>query len=157
MRVRPGGGLGYAPHAGVTHWRGTPIPPCDTPLRRSSRRWEIAERLCWNGPPWALLRNASAYLWHVMDYGTDADLHHALRDVRPGLWRRAIKQARPGLLSRRSYMCFSILLGEKPPEWVCDWPEEAHRLDVRPLANASREALRCRYRRREGKRWGLYT
>ena len=140
--------LGYDPRVELNRWRGTPIPPVKNPLSRTPKRWEIANRVWWNGPPWTVLRNASHYLWQVMDYGTHEDIRHALRDVTEDSWLRALDEARPGLLSKGSYVLWSLVFGrmhlDDPP---CDWPDSAHRSDVRPLAGESRERLRQRHLR----------
>ena len=139
--------LGYDPRPSLRRWRGTPIPPVQNPLKGSAQRFRIAGRVWWNGPPWTILRNASHYLWHVMDYGRADDIEFTVKDVPRPLWLAALDDARPGLLSKGSYELWSLVLGrvkcEDPP---CDWPDNAHRLDVRPLAGETRERLRARHR-----------
>ena len=90
--------LGYAPRPELDHWRGTPIPPVNNALRQTPRRAEIAGRVWWNGPPWTVLRNASHYLWHVMDYGGRDDVRFTQVDVPGEFWCLALEEARPGVL-----------------------------------------------------------
>ena len=78
--------LGYDPRPALTAWRGTPIPQLHNPLQATPPRCTIARRVWWNGPPWTVLRNASYYLWHVWDYGTDDDIDFTLGDVPERLW-----------------------------------------------------------------------
>ncbi len=138
--------LGYDPHSGYTHWKGTPIPPMDDPLAASPRRCEIAERVWWNGPAWTVLRSASTYLWHVMDYGFTDDIGFTLRDVERARWVRALEAARPGALSKGSYVLWSCYFGIMADDAICEWPATAHRLDVKPLAGESRESMYKRHR-----------
>lgn len=149
----PAAGLGYDPRPELQEWRGTPIPPLKRPLKHSSERHRIASYVWWNGPPWTVLRNASHYLWHVMDYGQADDIHFTLKDVPRRLWLAALADARPGQLSKGSYELWSLVLGrvkcEDPP---CDWPDNAHRLDIRPLAGDTRERLYERHRRAHERR-----
>ena len=141
--------LGYNPHPEAVRWQGTPIPPVHNPLARTAERWAIADRVWWNGPPWTVLRNASCYLWHVMDYGRDEDIDHTLRDLPPSIWTRALDQAKPGLLSKGSYTLWSLVFDRVSLGWQCDWPDAAHALDYRMLSGESRERLRQRLRRAE--------
>ena len=139
--------LGYDPHPEAVRWRGTPTPPIDEPLAKTAKRWEIAGRVWWNGPPWTVLRNGSQYLWHVMDYGRDGDIEHTLRDLPPSLWTRALDRARPGLLSKGSYVLWSLAFDRVSLGWQCDWPDGAHALDCRMLSGECRERLLERQRR----------
>ena len=136
--------LGYDPHPELTHWQGTPIPPLDDPLTMSPRRREIAQRVWWNGPAWTVLRNASRYLWHVMDHGFGEDIRFTLSDVERAQWIRALETARPGWLSRGSFVLWSLYFGLMADDESCDWPQDAHLRDVRPLARDTREIM---YRR----------
>ncbi|MDE2933044.1 MAG: hypothetical protein OXS47_04130 [Chloroflexota bacterium] len=138
--------LGYDPRPKLTHWKGTPIPPIDDPLAASPRRCEIAERVWWNGPAWTVLRNASTYLWHVMDYGFTEDIGFTLREVERTRWVRALEVARPGALSKGSYVLWSCYFGLMADDAICDWPAMAHRLDLKPLADDSRETMYKRHR-----------
>ena len=133
--------MGYDPRPELTHWRGTPIPPLDDPLPMSPRRREIAERVWWNGPAWTVLRNSSRYLWHVMDHGFSRDIGFTLRDVERERWVRALETARPGALSRGSFVLWSLYFGLMAADERCDWPQEAHLRDVRPLAWDTREIV----------------
>ena len=134
--------LGYDPRPGLKAWRGTPIPPVARPLALTPRRAAIANRVWWNGPPWTVLRNAAHYLWHVMDYGRVEDVAHALRDVPRETWLWALDEAGPGLLSKGSYVLWSLHFGRMEPDGPpCPWPDAAHRLDCKPLRGASREDL----------------
>ena len=139
--------LGYDPHPEAVRWHGTPIPPIHEPLAKTAMRWETASRVWWNGAPWTVLRNASQYLWQVMDYGRDGDIDHTLRDLPPASWMRALDRARPGLLSKGSYVLWSLVFGRRPTGWRCGWPDAAHALDCRMLSRDSRERLRQRQQR----------
>jgi len=141
--------LGYNPHPEITHWKGTPIPPVHFPLELTPERHAIASRVWWNGPPWTVLRNSSHFLWHVMDYGSTEDVRFALRDTDEQLWVQALKDARPGLLSRGSYKFWSLAFDQMRPGEKCDWPDTAHRLDYRPLRHEAREQMRLRHSRSE--------
>ena len=138
--------LGYDPRPDLTAWRGTPIPPVDHPLPRTDELWRIADRVWWNGPPWTVLRNADRFLWSVMDYGSDDDIAFVTDAVDESLWRRAIANARPGFLSKGSYVVWSLRYGlielDDPVSW---WPGTAHIRDCRPLANESRERMYARH------------
>ena len=138
------GRLGYDPRPELTHWKGTPIPPLDDPLAVSPRRREIAERVWWNGPAWTVLRNASRYLWHVMDHGFAEDIGFTLRDVERAQWTRALEVARPGWLSRGSFVLWSCYFGLMADDAICEWPQDAHLRDVRPLARDTREVMYLR-------------
>ncbi len=145
--------LGYDPHPELRQWKGTPIPPIDDPLAASPRRSEIAQRVWWNGPAWTVLRNASRYLWHVMDYGFAADIGFTLRDVERARWVRALETARPGWLSRGSFVLWSCYFGLMADDGICDWPHNAHRRDIRPLAHDTREITYQRAARYHAEAW----
>lgn len=149
--------LGYDPKAELTHWQGTPIPPLHYPLPRSAPRWNIAEQVWWNGPQWTILRNSSYYLWHVMDFATPDDLRFTLHDVPKAWWLRSLDEARPGLVSKRAYVAWSYWLGRWPidGEIRCHWPDTAHRHDVRPFANDTRERTYARHAAYSRRRRGL--
>ena len=139
--------LGYNPRAELNHWKGTPIPPVYYPLKSTPELWTIAGRVWWNGPAWTVLRNSSYFLWHVMDYGFTEDIRHTLKNIPESTWIRSLDEAQPGLISKGSYMLWSLAFDRiKPGDW-CDWPDTAHRLDHRPLRGASREEIRFRNRR----------
>ena len=139
--------LGYDPRPDVKTWRGTPIPRVDNALTLTPRRQAIAERVWWNGPPWTVLRNASRYLWQVMDYGTDDDILYTRDDIPRDLWMIALQTARPGQLSRGSWILWSIAYGliATTDDYVAacrpDWSETAHKRDWRMLSGAPRETL----------------
>ena len=88
------------------------------------------------------------YLWHVMDYGSDADRAYTRRDLEASVWLRALDEARPGHLSKGSYVLWSLRYNRLPIGTFCDWPDTAHLRDYRPLADATREQLYERQRRR---------
>ena len=136
--------LGYDPHPDITVWNGTAIPPLKNPLVRTPERWVIAGRVFWRGPQWAVLRNAVHYLWHVMDGVSSEEIRFTLQDVERELWIQALKEARPGLLSRGAYIAWSLHFGLMQPLDTCDWPNTAHRRDVCPTAHYTRADL---YRR----------
>ena len=88
------------------------------------------------------------YLWHVMDYGSDEDIAYTRRDLETSVWLRALDEARPGLLSKGSYVLWSLVYDRIALGTICDWPDTAHRLDYRMLAYESRERLYERHRQR---------
>ena len=133
--------LGYDPRPRLGKWCGTPIPPVRDPLKASPERDAIAGRVWWNGPPWTVLRNALYYVWHVMDYGTDADVAFTRCDVSERLWRQALHDARPGLVSRGSYVLWSCVFGLMADDEVCQWPDTAHLKDLRPTGRDTREQM----------------
>ncbi|MCY3793718.1 MAG: hypothetical protein OXG51_05010 [Gammaproteobacteria bacterium] len=139
--------LGYDPRPELDHWLGTPIPPVRNPLRQTPERSAIADRVWWNGPPWTILRNAAHYLWHVMDYGRPEDVRHTLRDVSRETWIWALDEARPGLLSKGSYVLWSLTFDRIGLDDPCSWPDSAHRLDCRPLSGDDPHRLRWRHLR----------
>ena len=120
--LTPANKLGYDPRPELDYWRGTPIPPVSNPLRQTPQRLDIANRVWWHGPAWTVLRNASHYLWHVMDYGQDKDVGYTRRDVPDTLWLQALEDARAGLLSKRSYVLWSLVLGRMSPGDVSGCP-----------------------------------
>ena len=136
--------LGYHPRPELAFWLGTPIPPVSHPLQTTPHRWAIARRIWWHGPPWTVLRNGSYYLWHVWDYGLDDDIDFARQDIPIERWRRALDDARPGLVSRSAYVLWSIVLGRMSDNRECDWPRTAHIRDCKPLSGQDRETM---YRR----------
>lgn len=141
--------LGYDPRPHLRCWRGTPIPPVEEPLARSAARWRIAGRVWWHGPPWTVLRNADRYIWAVMDHGSVGDVRFTLADIPDALWRRALAHARPGLLSKGSYVLWSLLFDAiDPGDPVGWWPDTAHLRDCRPMADQSRERLYARHAHR---------
>ena len=142
------GSLGYDPRPDLSLWRGTPIPPVCKPLRITPERAKIANRVWWNGPPWTVLRNRAYYLWHVMDHGISSDIRHALSDISPESWVWALGEAQPGLLSRGSFILWSLTFDLIREGDRCDWPDTAHRRDWRPLAGESREHMRGRHSQR---------
>ena len=139
--------LGYDPRPDLKRWRGTPIPPVDRPLPITPERQRIAKRVWWNGPPWTVLRSAPRYLWQVMDYGTDDDIAYTRGDVARDLWCHSLRTARPGQVSRGSWILWSIAYGliATNDDFIAacrrDWPETAHRRDWRMLSGAPRETL----------------
>ena len=139
--------LGYDPRPGIAVWKGTAIPPIENPLQRSPERWAIAQRVFWRGPPWAVLRNANSYLWHVLDGVFYEDIRFTLQDVERGLWIEALRAARPGLLSKGAYITWSLHFGLMQPLDRCDWPDTAHRRDLHPAAHYTRADFYRRQRR----------
>ncbi len=137
--------LGYDPRPDLSEWRGTPIPPVHQPLLKTPQRWAIASRVWWHGPPWSLLRNASWYLYYVMDYAEPDDLAYTVHDIPKELWLGALDEAAPGLVSKGSYLLWSLLFGRLEPGARCAWSDRAHRLDYRPLANDTKETMIARH------------
>ena len=62
------------------------------------------------------------------------------------VWVAALSEARPGRMSRQAFILWSIRLGLKRIDFVCEWPRDAHIRDIRPLASATREQLYERHR-----------
>ena len=147
--------VGYDPRPDVTHWKGNPIPMVVGPLPTSAVREEIARAVWWNGPPWTVLRNGPVFLWHVMDYGSDAHIEAALDDIKPSRWGDALERATVRTLSKGSYVLFSMLVGRTGPDAGCPWPARQHRNDIRPLANESRERMYERHQafREKTRQW----
>ncbi len=142
--------LGYDPRIELDRWKGTPIPPVHNPLQSTPDLWAIAGRVWWNGPPWTVLRNSSYFLWHVMDYGNTEDTRHTLKNVSEEVWIRALDDARPGLLSKGSYVFWSLAFDQMEVDEPCHWPDSAHRLDHRPLRGESRKRIMMRHHRQIG-------
>lgn len=94
-----------------------------------------------------MLRNASAYLRHVMDYGSDEDIAYTLRDVNERRWLAALRSARPGNLSCGSYVLFGAYFGLVGDADIYRWPRNAHMKDIKPLADDTREATYRRHAR----------
>ncbi len=139
--------LGYDPHPDLTLWQGTPIPCVKDPLPRTEERWRIANYVWWNGPPWTVLRNAHVYLWHVMDFGQSNDVFFTLKDVPKSIWLAALDAARPGVLSKGSYILWSVYFKRGDIDaHMQTWPDDAHRLDFRPQRNEPRERMYERHR-----------
>ena len=82
-----------------------------------------------------------------MDYGATEDIAFTLQDVPCSLWIRSLKDVRPGKLSKGTYVVWSLTFGLIAPGARCDWPDNAHLRNVRPLAQATREQLYERHRR----------
>ena len=116
------------------------------PLKPSPCRVAIAEAAWWNGPAWTILRNGPHFVRHVLDYGRDDEIAFMCRDIAREVWVAALDEARPGTMSRQAWLFWSIRLGLKPIDYVCDWPRDAHIRDIRPLADATREQLYERHR-----------
>ena len=144
--------LGYDPRPEVNAWRGTAIPPMGHALRRTPERWAIAGRVFWRGPPWAVLRNAVHYLWHVMDGVSQREIQFTLGDVQRELWIQSLREARPGLLSKGAYITWCLHFGLMQNHDICDWPDNAHRRDIRPTAHYNRQDLYRRARMHHEKR-----
>ena len=116
-------GLGYDPRPEVMEWRGTPIPRVSAPLPARSELVRIARRIWWNGDPWTILRNRGEFLRQAMDYATRVEFDYLWETIPEEDWIAAVKAARPGQVSARSWkfcMWRLGLLGEGnrvPPEW----------------------------------------
>ena len=134
--------LGYDPRPEVTVWDGQAIPGVANPLPASADLRRIAHNMLPDTEPWIVLRNATFFLCHVMDYATGDDLQYVRENVVEELWLQALEEAKPGMISRGSYVRWSIALGRATiPYSPQDWPDDAHPLDVRPQRNMSREEL----------------
>ena len=138
--------LGYDPRPGVTHWRGTPIPPVDHPVPLTPQRSAIANRVWWNGDPWTILRNGPRFIHAIMDYASDEHLWFARDDLPESLWLLALDRARPGIVSFGGYaLWWNVLRGELPPD-AAEWPRDAHRNDIFMMRGCSRESMYERHR-----------
>ena len=124
--------LGYDPRPDVALVDGNWQPPAYFPLLATRWRIETASYVWWRGPPWALLRNASFFLWRVWDHGTPGDLERAVNDVPAPDWRRAIDDAVPGEVSRGTVSLWARRFGVIGDGDHVAWPDEAHLHDQRP-------------------------
>ena len=115
--------LGYDPRPDRMDWGGTPIPRVSDPLPATPELVRIARRMWWNGDPWTILRNRGEFLRHAMDWATVEDFDYLWEEIPEDDWIAALRGARPGLVSARSWkfcMWRLGLLGEGnrlPPEW----------------------------------------
>ena len=125
--------LGYAPRPEVTVVDGNWQPPTYHPLAATPRRIETALCVWWHGPPWAILRNASFFLWRVWDHGGAADVEHALHDVPAPAWLRAIEDAVPGEVSRGAVSLWARRFGVIGDADYVAWSDAAHLHDHRPF------------------------
>ena len=138
--------LGYDPRPGVTHWHGTAIPRVEHPVPGTAAHCAIAARVWWQGDPWTVLRNSNHYLWAVMNHGRDADALTVLRTIPRARWLAALDAARPGRLAKRAYIFWTLTLTGRMPADIAEWPDNAHRGDLYPMRNATREQMYERHR-----------
>ena len=88
-----------------------------------------------------------------MDFGTDDDIAYTRTDVQHDLWVLALRTAKPGQVSRGSWILFSIAYGliANTVDYIgaCrqEWPETAHKRDWRMLSGAPRETPTKRWHR----------
>ena len=82
--------LGYDPCPDVRFVDGNWQPPAYHPLPMTPESRRAALCVWWNGPPWAILRNASFFLWRVWDHGRERDRDHAAERIPETDWIRAI-------------------------------------------------------------------
>ena len=122
--------LGYDPQPHLTHWRGTPIPPVDRPLKITAERAEICDRVWWWGGAEIALRNCRHYLYHVIDYGTQSDRDFTMRDVPIDIWQYALNSAHEGLVSRGGHKLFALRMGAEPSV-SNEWLDTSSRFDIR--------------------------
>ena len=111
---------------------------CD-PIVVTDELKAVAEWVFWGGPPWAILRNGTHFLYQVMDYGRLADARTALRQVPQEVWIMALDQAYPGIVSKRSYWFWSRVFGRAPNTKEHDWMASRHIVDATPRAGLSKE------------------
>ena len=115
--------LGYDPRPEETRWRGTAIPRVNSPLPATPELVRIAARMWWNGDPWTILRNRGEFLRHAMDYASAEEFDYLWETIPEVDWIDAVKNARPGKVSARSWKFCAwrlALLDEgnrMPPEW----------------------------------------
>ena len=127
--------LGYDPQPDLKDWKGTPIPPVDRPLKLTPERARICDHVWWWGGPEIALRNCRHYIYHVIDYGTDAEREFTMHDVPREIWCYALNTARQGLVNRGGHKLFSLLMGAD--ESVSDdWGDEGSRYDWHRRASA---------------------
>ena len=145
--------LGYDPKPDVRAWRGSPIPPVDDPIAATDRLRAIARRMWWHGPAWTVLRNSARFIRHAIDHATDDDLGFLFDHIDHERWRRALRLATPGTMSRSRYVLWSTTLGLMTPGDTCDWPRTGHRNDFRPEQSRERafavHALQSQRRREQ--------
>ena len=116
------------------------------PLAPAKALVSIAERVWWSGPPEEILRNPIRFLWQVMDYGTEQDVARVREAAGETLWKQALDSAAPGKISKGAFVFWSMDSGLMGPRDRCDWPDNAHLLDLKPLRGCSRESLIRRHR-----------
>ena len=134
--------LGYDPRPEVTAWAGQEIPAVANPIPYTPELVRIARSMLPDAEPWTVLRNATFFLCHVMDYTTGQDLRHVRTHIPEAQWLQALEEAQPGMISKGAYVRWSIALGRATaPYRLPHWPDNAHPLDVRPQRNMSRQEL----------------
>ena len=143
--------LGYDPQPDVREWRGNWLPPCYHPLPMFDGAAHTARSVWWNGPPWAVLRNSSHFLWRVWDYATPEQLDDAIRHIPKDAWLRAIDDAVPGEVSRGATMFWALRFNRIALTDYVHWPDTAHLRDFRPLAGLTKAEFleRVRYINRQ--------
>ena len=138
--------LGYDPHPELRTWQGTPIPQIDMPLAATPERLAIANNGCWwHGPPWTILRNGPQFVRQIVDFAGDDAIAFILKDIPGEVWREALVKATPGSMSKGAYILWSLRFGLMDALADCDWADNAHIKDVRPLRTATREQLYARH------------
>lgn len=129
--------LGYDPCPDVRFIGGNWQPPAYRPLPMTPESRRVALCVWWNGPPWAILRNASFFLWRVWDYGREGERDYAVEHIPEADWIRAIDDAVPGEVSRGVVNYWGRRLGLIKDDEFVNWPDEAHIHDCRPHAGMS--------------------
>ena len=122
--------LGYDPQPHLTRWHGTPIPPIDRPLALTAERADICECVWWWGGPEIALRNSRHYLYHVIDYASQAQCEFTMKDVPLEIWRYALNSANQAEVSRGGHKLFALFMGTD--HTISDgWKDSANRFDIR--------------------------
>ena len=132
-----GARLGYDPCPDVRFIGNNWQPPAYHPLLMTPELRQAALCVWWNGPPWAILRNASFFLWRVWDYGRESDRDYAAERIPEAHWIRAIDDAVPGEVSRGVVSYWGRRLGRIKDDEFVNWPDRAHLHDCRPYAGMS--------------------
>ena len=133
--------LGYDPCPEVRFISGNWQPAAYHPLPMTPESRRAALCVWWNGPPRAILRNASFFLWRVWDYGREDDRDYAVEHIPQAAWLRAIDDAVPGEVSRGVVSYWGRRLGRIKDHEFVNWPDRAHIHDCRPHAGMSLSGL----------------
>ena len=90
----------------------SPATPTQPP--HSSELLAVAKRVVWFKPPEATLADDIFFLNHLMVYGTIEDLTVARRRFDDDDFRRALRDALPGIFDARSWAYWHARLGMEP-------------------------------------------
>ena len=90
----------------------TPSPPATPP--HAPELLTVAKRVVWFKPPAATLANDVFFLNFLMVYGTPEDLAVAMRRYDDDDFRRALREALPGIFDARSWAYWHARLDMEP-------------------------------------------